>query len=83
MKTQAELFTDGIGHVTAPIQVLNTYCHYAVIYRRSPVGLPVPEILKQAKLGDQEAKLNSLLQELAWDAVTQHPLSGVRVGTQP
>ena len=50
----------------------------ATIYRRSPIGLPVPEILKQAKLGDQEEALNRLLQELAWDAVLQHPLSGLR-----
>ncbi len=57
---------------------MNNNVNYAAIYRRSPVGLAVPEILKQAKLGDQEAKLNTLLQELAWDAVTQHPLSGVR-----
>ena len=48
-------------------------------YRRSPIGLPVPSILKDAKLGDQEADLNRLLQELAWDAVVQHPLSGVRL----
>jgi len=41
--------------------------------------LPVPNVLKRAKLGDQEEKLNRLLQELAWDAVTQHPLSGVRL----
>jgi len=40
--------------------------------------LPVPEILKQAKLGDNEEKLNRLLQELVWDAVLQHRLSGVR-----
>jgi hypothetical protein len=38
----------------------------------------VPGILKQAKLGDNEEKLNRLLQELAWEAVTQHPLSGVQ-----
>ena len=28
-------------------------------------------------------KLNRLLQELAWEAVTQHPLSGVRVEGNP
>jgi len=37
-----------------------------------------PAILKQAKLGDQEENLNRLLQELAWDAVLQHPLSGIQ-----
>jgi hypothetical protein len=35
------------------------------MYRRNPVGLPVPSILKQAKLGNQEEQLNQLLQELA------------------
>ncbi len=43
-----------------------------------PGGTGVPGILKQAKLGDNEEKLNRLLQELAWEAVTQHPLSGVQ-----
>jgi hypothetical protein len=78
LKVQRDLFTDDLGHGTAPLKTLVGYCNYAVIYRRSPVGLPVPEELKKAKLGDQEEKLNRLLQELAWEAVTQHPLSGVR-----
>jgi hypothetical protein len=43
----------------------------------------VPEVLKQAKLGDQEEKLNRLLQELAWAAVVQQPLSGVRPEAKP
>jgi hypothetical protein len=77
LKTQEDLFTDELGHGTAPLKALVAYCNYAVIYRRSPVGLPVPAILKQAKLGDNEEKLNRLLQELAWEAVLQHPLSGV------
>lgn len=62
---------------------LNAYCHYAVIYRKSPVGLPVPSILKTTKLGEDEEKLNRLLQELAWDAVTKHPLSGVQAEAKP
>jgi hypothetical protein len=77
LKDQESLFTDALGHGTAPLKVLVAYCNFAVIYRRSPVGLPVPDALKQAKLGGDEEKLNRLLQELAWDAVTQHPLSGV------
>lgn len=74
LKTQAELFTDAIGHVRAPVQVLNAYCHYAVIYRASPVGLPVPGLLAKEKPEDAEA-LNRLLQELAWEAVAAHPLA--------
>jgi len=30
-----------------------------------------------------ETKLNRLLQELAWEAVAQHPLSGVRLDAKP
>ena len=59
--TQEDLFTDPLGHVKGHVMALNAYCHYAVIYRKSPVGLPVPSILKTAKLGDQEEKLNTLL----------------------
>jgi hypothetical protein len=77
LKSQEELFTDPLGHGTPPLMALVAYCNYAVIYRRSPVGLPVPAVLKKAKLGDNEEALNKLLQELAWDAVVQHPLSGV------
>jgi hypothetical protein len=72
---QSDLFTDPIGHPRDHIKALATYCHFAVIYGRNPVGLPVPAAL--AKLPESE-KLNRLLQELAWDAVTQHPLSGVK-----
>jgi hypothetical protein len=78
LKEQADLFSDALGHGRPPLMALVGYCNYAVIYRRSPVGLEVPGILKQAKLGDNEEKLNRLLQELAWAAVTQHPLSGVQ-----
>jgi len=78
LKKQEELFTDAIGHVTEPLRVLTAYCHYAVIYKRSPAGLPVPAGLKNAKNPDWDEKLNTLLQELAWEAVTSHPLSGVK-----
>lgn len=74
LKTQSDLFTDDLGHGKPPLQALVGYCNYAVIYRCSPVGLPVPSVLKAAKLGDHEEKLNQLLQELAWEAVLQHPL---------
>jgi hypothetical protein len=72
---QSELFSDKLGHPKAAIQALSAYCHFAVIYGRSPVGLPMPSLLAKAKADE---KLNRLLQELAWDAVTHHPLSGVK-----
>lgn len=82
VKTQGELFTDAIGHPTAPIKALAAYCHFAVIYRRSPIGLAVPNVLSRAGTPEWGGKLNDLLQELAWKAVVEHPLSGVK-GTAP
>jgi hypothetical protein len=82
LKNQSDLFTDATGHGTPPLKALVGYCNFATIYRRNPIGLPVPAILKDAKLGDQEEKLNQLLQELAWEVVVAHPLSGVRVNPQ-
>src|SRR5262249_74132 len=72
---QSDLFRDDLGHGKPPIYVLNAYCHYAVIYQRSPVGLPVPENLKQAGLGSNTEALNRVLQEIAWNVVSKEPLS--------
>lgn len=78
LKQQNDLFTDAIGHATPPLQALCAYCHYAVIYRKSPVGLPMPDVLTRAKNEAWNEELNRLLQELAWKAATEHPLSGVK-----
>ena len=74
IRTQNELFTDALGHPGPQIRVLSAYCHFSVIYRRSPVGLPVVSQLTKLPEAD---KLNRLLQEIAWKAVTGHPMSGV------
>jgi hypothetical protein len=79
IKDQESLFRDQLGHPQPPMQVLEAYCFYSVIYRKSPVGLPVPSVLAKATWipPEDDAPLNLLLQQLAWDAVTHHPLSGV------
>jgi hypothetical protein len=81
LNQQEDLFSDAIGHARPPLQALVAYCHFAVIYRRSPVGLPIPAVLEKANNPKWDARLSRLLQELAWDAVTQHPLSGVESTT--
>jgi hypothetical protein len=78
LKAQWDLFRDSWGHAQQPLQVLSGYCHFAVIYRRSPVGLPVPPELATVQGLTDKDQLNRLLQEIAWDTVTQHPLTGVR-----
>lgn len=72
---QSDLFRDDLGHPQPPLAALVTYCHFATTYGRSPVGLPVPATLKSLP---NAGAMNSLLQELAWQAVISYPLSGVR-----
>ena len=75
---QTDLFTDPIGHPKPPLAVLVAYCYYSQIYGKSPVGLPVPPSLKGSANEEITAKLNKLLQEIAWNTVSTHPLSGVK-----
>ncbi|MCW3098968.1 MAG: hypothetical protein JWL77_4586 [Chthonomonadaceae bacterium] len=75
---QSELFTDKLGHPQPPLQTLVAYVHFAVLYQRTPVGLPMPAVLKEAHKPQWDDKLNRTLQEIAWKAVLHHPLSGVK-----
>jgi alpha-glucosidase len=77
LKTQAELFKDPLCHPAPPLEVLNTYLHFAVIYGVSPVSLPMPSVLKKAKKEAWDEPFNRSLQELAWETVTSYPYSGV------
>jgi hypothetical protein len=77
MTDQQEVFKDPIGHPTAPVIALNAYLHFAVLYKQSPIGLPMPGILKNAKRPEWDEKMNRKLQELAWELVTNYAPSGV------
>jgi enterochelin esterase family protein len=83
LNKQAELFADNIGHPTPPLEALNAYLHYAVIYGRSPVGLPIPGVLKNTGKPEwNNEKFNRALQELAWKTVINYPPSGVKAAVQ-
>jgi hypothetical protein len=75
---QSQLFLDQIGHPTPPLVTLNAYLHFATIYGRSPVGLPIPAILKKANNPKFDDAFNKALQELAWNTVINYPPSGVK-----
>jgi len=62
---------------TAPMMAINAYLHYAVIYRRSPVGLGMISIMKEANHPAWDEKFNRSLQELAWEIAKNYPPSGV------
>jgi hypothetical protein len=79
---QGELFKDALSHPSAPLEALNTYLHYAVLYDRSPVGLPMPGLLKRAKREGWDEKLSRALQELAWDTAANYRYSGVTSATK-
>ena len=74
LKKQGELFVDAV-HPSAPMDAFNTYMHFAVIYGQSPVGLPMPAMLKNAKREAWDEKFNRSLQELAWETVTRYTYS--------
>jgi len=83
MTDQGEVFRDFIGHPTDPVIALNAYLHFAVMYRVSPVGLPIPSILKNSNKPEyREEKFNLALQELAWKTVSNYPQSGVKASAK-
>ena len=65
LTAQWDLFRDCWGHPQPPLQVLAGCGHFAVIYRRSPVKLPLPSDLARADSLNAKDKLKRLLQELA------------------
>ena len=74
---QSDLFRDPTGHGKG-VTMLTTYCYFAAVYGRSPVGLPFPGTLEGTGCREHEANLNRLLQEIAWEAVCNEPLTGVK-----
>jgi hypothetical protein len=83
LEKQSQLFLDQIGHPTPPLITLNTYLHFAVIYGRSPVGLPVPTVLKKANNPQWDENFNRALEQLAWNTVINYPFSGVKAAGNP
>jgi hypothetical protein len=79
---QGELFRDALSHPSAPLEALNTYLHYAVLYGRNPVGLPMPGLLQRAKREAWDDKFSRSLQELAWETAANYPYSGVTAATK-
>jgi enterochelin esterase-like enzyme len=77
LTNQAQVFRDPLCHPAPPLEALNTYLHYAVIYRQSPVGLPMPGLLKNANKAAWDNQFNRSLQALAWQIVSKYPYSGV------
>lgn len=76
LKTQDELFVDA-AHPSPPLEALNTYLHFAVLYGKSPVGLPVTSGLKKAAREGWDEKLSHALQEIAWQTAAGYSYTGM------
>lgn len=70
---QSELFRDPIGHGTAHVQALASYCNFAAIYRMSPVGLAMA-------IEGVDAPQHTILQKIAWETVSTYPYAGIAGG---
>ena len=70
---QTELFADTLGHPKKPLVDFVSYVWFAAMYRKSPVGLTA---LDQENSETSKAQ-HRAMQQLAWEAVIQEPMSGV------
>ncbi len=82
LNNQGELFVDP-AHPAAPLEALNSYLHFAVLYRQDPIGLPMPELLKKANRNEWDDKFNRTLQEIAWETASNYPYSGIKATQKP
>ncbi len=75
---QGDLFVDP-AHPSAPLETLNAYLHFAVLYRRSPVGLPMPQLLRKANRDQWDDTFNTTLQEIAWKSASHYSYAGIEL----
>ncbi len=79
LTTHDDLFSDQI-HFNDYGAYLMALTHYAVLYQRSPVGLP-HELLRAdgTPIDDIGAEAAAAMQRIVWDVVSQSPMTGVPV----
>ena len=68
---QSDLWNDAMPHAGVHVMALSGYCHFAAIYRTSPVGL---KISRFKELTDEQ---HAILQKLAWETVSKYPHAGI------
>ena len=71
---QSDMHLDPIGHPKPPTAHLVAYVWFAAMYRQSPIGLQALVDKKDPTSAARE----KILQQIAWNAVLNEPMSGVR-----
>ena len=75
---QSELWNDAMPHPGPHVRALSGYCHFAAIYRTSPVGLKNEDFRKSGRDSSPiTAEQHAILQEIAWNVVSQYPHAGL------
>ncbi len=77
VKKQSELWIDAMPHAGPHVMALSGYCHFAAIYRTSPVGL---RIARFKELTDEQ---HAILQKIAWETVSNYPRAGLAAAQEP
>lgn len=75
-KKERSLWRDQLGHLGPGFDRLEGYVFYATLYGKSP-ELISTEIPFGGQADFPGPKLDRVFREIAWKAVTEHPLSGV------
>lgn len=76
-KKERSLWKDHLGHLGPGFDRLEGYVFYATIYRRSP-ELIKERIAFKDKPGFPSPELDKIFRKIAWEAVRNNPLSGVK-----
>jgi len=71
VKKQSELWSDAMPHAGAHVSALSGYCHFAAIYRMSPIGLKIQ------RFGGISDEQHAILQKIAWETVSKYPHAGI------
>lgn len=85
LSEQSELFIPGTWNAERHMRMLTAYCNFAVMFGVSPEGLSpsVDHLNYKAKGGESQsmtgitAQQHAILQELAWETVSQYPYAGI------
>lgn len=73
-KKERSLWRDRLGHLGPGLEWLEGYVFYATMYKRSPT-LIEGDVIRAGKFPSRE--LDQAFRKIAWEAVTNHPMSGV------
>jgi len=71
---RTSLYRDSI-HPSSAVATLEGYIYFACLYKRNPAELAAGVY--------HDPKLDAILREVAWKAVSEHPLSGVTAEARP